>query len=74
MIKKQNKKKRENQWTSPVWPGLIIYQLRIDDAEMHFWDSDPTEQILTGVPIQHVQLLIKSIRGCCEKELACGIG
>ena len=28
---------------------------------MHFWDSDPTEQITTKVPIRHEQPVIKSI-------------
>ena len=40
---------------------LMIYELRIDDREMHFWDSDPTEHITTKVPIRHEQLVIKSI-------------
>ena len=44
---------------SMTW--LMIYELRVDDGEIHFWDSDPTEQITTKVPIRHEQPVIKSI-------------
>ena len=39
---------------SMTW--LMIYELRVDDGEIHLWDSDPTEQITTKVPIRHGNL------------------
>ena len=54
---------------SVTW--LRIYQLRTEDVEMHFWDSDPKEQITTEVPIRHTQLLIKSIsEGAVRKGIS----
>ena len=49
-------------FVSLTW--LMIYELRIDDRKLHFWDSDRTRATINQI----------YIRGVFEKELAFGIG
>ena len=53
---------------SMIW--LMLYELRIDDREIHFSGFDQTEKITTEVSIRHEQLLIKSIsEGDVNKQI-----